>query len=76
MLEHTASLYPDEDALVFPQLKLRWSWRELDERVNQAAAWLIELGVDAGRARRHLVDERSGVDRHVSMPPAESVRSS
>ena len=44
------SLYPDQDALVFPQLNLRWSWRELDERVNQAAAWLIELGVAAGRA--------------------------
>ncbi len=48
VLEHTASLYPDQDALVFPQLKLRWSWRDLDERVNQAAAWLLELGVMPG----------------------------
>ena len=48
VLEHAASVYPGQDALVFPQLKLRWTWRELDERVNQAAAWLIELGIAPG----------------------------
>ncbi len=48
VLERTAGLYPEADALVFPQLELRWSWRELNERVNKAAAWLIELGVGSG----------------------------
>jgi fatty-acyl-CoA synthase len=48
VLERTSSLYPERDALVFPQLELRWSWRDLDERVNRAAAWLIELGVAPG----------------------------
>ncbi len=29
-------------------MKLRWSWRDLSERVNRAAAWFIELGVEPG----------------------------
>ena len=48
VLDRTAELYPDSDALVFPLMKLRWSWRELSERVDRAAAWLIELGVAPG----------------------------
>ncbi len=48
VLARTAGLYPDQDAVVFPQLNLRWSWRELDERVNQVARWFIELGALAG----------------------------
>ena len=27
--------YPDRDAVVFPALGLRWSWRELDRRVDR-----------------------------------------
>jgi fatty-acyl-CoA synthase len=48
VLERTAELYPAQDAMVFPLLKLRWSWRELIDRVNQAAAWLMALGVEPG----------------------------
>jgi fatty-acyl-CoA synthase len=48
VLARTAELYPDHDAVVFPQLKLRWSWRELDLRVSQAAGWLLSLGVEPG----------------------------
>ena len=44
-LDHTASRFPDRDALVFPGLPLRWSWRELNERVNQIASALIALGI-------------------------------
>ncbi len=48
VLERTAEQYPDHDALVFPQLRLRWSWRELDQRVNQIASSLIAMGVALG----------------------------
>ena len=47
-LDRTAALFPDHDALVFPALHLRWSWRELNGRVDQIAAALIALGVEAG----------------------------
>jgi fatty-acyl-CoA synthase len=33
---------------VFPGLELRWSWRELNLRVNQIAAAFIALGVQVG----------------------------
>ena len=33
---------------MFPALKLRWSWRELKQHVNEIAAALIALGVEAG----------------------------
>ncbi len=48
VLGRTAGLYPDRDALVFPGLGLRWSWRELDERVDRIAASLIGRGVGRG----------------------------
>ncbi len=48
VLARTAERYPDQDAVVFPQLKLRWSWRELDRRVDRAASWLLSLGVEPG----------------------------
>ena len=48
VLEHTARQFPDHDALVFPGLNLRWSWRELDRRVSGVAAALIGLGVKPG----------------------------
>jgi fatty-acyl-CoA synthase len=48
VLDRTAAAYPDRDALVFPALTLRWSWSELNRRVNQIAAALIGLGIAAG----------------------------
>ena len=48
VLERTVGLVPDRDALVFPGLGLRWSWRELDERVDRIASSLIGLGVESG----------------------------
>jgi fatty-acyl-CoA synthase len=48
VLSRTAELYPAQDAMVFPILAKRWSWREKLDRVNQAAAWLMELGVEPG----------------------------
>jgi len=47
-LRTTATRYPDHDALVFPGLNLRWSWRELDRRVDSVASGLIRQGVARG----------------------------
>jgi fatty-acyl-CoA synthase len=48
VLGRTAGLHPDRDALVFPSLGFRWSWRELDERVDRIAESLIAMGVARG----------------------------
>src|SRR5205809_36009 len=48
VLERTAARHPDRDALVFPGLGLRWSWRELNERVDRVSSSLIGLGVGRG----------------------------
>ena len=44
----TAARYPASDAVVFPALGLRWSWRELDRRVDAVASALIARGVGPG----------------------------
>jgi fatty-acyl-CoA synthase len=48
VLAHAAERFPDRDALVFPGLALRWSWRELNERVDLVASGLLALGVRRG----------------------------
>ena len=48
VLERTVAQYADRDALVFPGLGLRWSWRELNERVDRVASSLIGMGVEVG----------------------------
>jgi len=48
VLHRTAGRVPDRDAVVFPGLGLRWSWRELDRRVDNVASGLIALGVERG----------------------------
>ena len=48
VLEETSLRLPDHDALVFPGLNLRWSWRELERRINRVASALIALGVEPG----------------------------
>jgi fatty-acyl-CoA synthase len=48
VLRRTASRIPDHDALVFPRLHLRWSWSQLDARVDRLASALIALGVAPG----------------------------
>ena len=34
VLQRPRRAYPDRDAVVFPALGLRWSWSELDRRVD------------------------------------------
>src|SRR5215210_4023509 len=48
ILRKTAGEFPDRDAVVFPALGLRWSWGELDRRVDCVASALIERGVAPG----------------------------
>src|SRR4051812_27408418 len=48
VLDRTVEARVDCDALVFPGLGLRWSWRELGRRVDQVARGLIARGVSRG----------------------------
>jgi fatty-acyl-CoA synthase len=48
VLRQTVANYPDRDAVVFPQLQLRWSWRQFDEQVQRAARGLHALGIRRG----------------------------
>jgi fatty-acyl-CoA synthase len=48
VLDRRVASDPDRDALVFPDLGLRWSWCELDEQVDRVATSMIRLGVRRG----------------------------
>ncbi|SIO02101.1 fatty-acyl-CoA synthase [Singulisphaera sp. GP187] len=48
VLRRTAARYPDRDAVVFPSLAIRWSWREFDRRVDSVASGLLAQGVERG----------------------------
>ena len=47
-LRVTAERFGERDAVVFPDLGLRWSWRELDRRVDVVASALIARGIGQG----------------------------
>jgi fatty-acyl-CoA synthase len=47
-LRVTAERFPQGDAVVFPKLDLRWSWRALDRTVDVVASALVRLGVGRG----------------------------
>jgi fatty-acyl-CoA synthase len=48
VLRKTAERYPAADALAFPKLNLRVSWREFDAQVDAAARGLLALGIQPG----------------------------
>jgi fatty-acyl-CoA synthase len=48
VLARTAARVPTHDAVVFPQLKLRWSWAEFDRRVTDVARALWASGLRPG----------------------------
>src|SRR4051812_38898867 len=48
VLRRTAHAHGERDAVVFPALSLRWSWADLDARVDRLASGLIGLGVRPG----------------------------
>jgi fatty-acyl-CoA synthase len=48
VLAATAARSSDGDALVFPQLNVRLSWRQFAEQVDDAARGLLALGIRSG----------------------------
>ncbi len=48
VLARTAERCAEQDAVVFPKLGLRWSWREFAARVEQAARGLEASGIRRG----------------------------
>jgi fatty-acyl-CoA synthase len=48
VFDETASRWKDRDALIVPQQRIRWTYRELKSRVDQLAAGLLTLGLEPG----------------------------
>src|SRR5262245_11666549 len=48
VLATTAVKFPNREALVFPQLNRRWTWREFASDVDAAARGLLALGIKTG----------------------------
>ena len=48
LLDHISGLYPSNDALVYPELGIRFSYSELNEKCRQVAKGLLKLGIKKG----------------------------
>ncbi|WP_430785723.1 AMP-binding protein [Virgibacillus flavescens] len=48
LLEKQVNLYPNHEAVVYPELNLRKTYKEFDDMVNQAAKGFISLGIEKG----------------------------
>jgi len=48
VLARQAAQYPDKDALIYPELGLRWSFRQLEELAQTCARGLASLGIRKG----------------------------
>ncbi|MFB4169120.1 AMP-binding protein [Virgibacillus sp. JSM 102003] len=48
LLEKQVNLYPDQEAVVYPELNLRKTYKEFDEMANKAAKGLMSLGIEKG----------------------------
>ncbi|HEX8960386.1 MAG TPA: AMP-binding protein [Geobacteraceae bacterium] len=48
LLDHIAATYPDNDAVVYPERNLRYSYREFNEVCRQVAKGLLRLGIGKG----------------------------
>lgn len=51
ILEQTVDSQPEKEALIFVNEKeeARYTWRQIDERSNQVAQWLLTRGVKEGK---------------------------
>src|SRR5258708_7237203 len=48
VLARQAAQYPDKDAVIYPELGLRWSFRQLDELAENCGRGLAALGIGKG----------------------------
>ncbi|UOQ93456.1 AMP-binding protein [Halobacillus shinanisalinarum] len=48
LLEKQAETYPDNEAMVYPELKIRKTYQEFNEMADQAAKGMMALGVEKG----------------------------
>ncbi|SDQ57783.1 AMP-binding protein [Virgibacillus salinus] len=48
LLEKQVNLYPDQEAVVYPELNLRKTYKEFNEIANKAAKGLMSLGIEKG----------------------------
>ncbi|MGP4107102.1 AMP-binding protein [Virgibacillus sp. L01] len=48
LLEKQVNLYPDHEAVVYPELNFRKTYKEFDEMANKAAKGLMSLGIEKG----------------------------
>jgi len=48
VLARQAAQYPDKEALIYPELGLRWTFRELEEQAQTCARGLARLGIGKG----------------------------
>src|SRR5215470_7004023 len=48
VLARQAAQYPDKDALIYPELGLRWTFRQLEELAQTCARGLARLGIRKG----------------------------
>ncbi|MBM7581648.1 fatty-acyl-CoA synthase [Caldicoprobacter guelmensis] len=49
LLDMQAERYPDHEAVVYPFEKVRWTYSEFREKVNQIARGLIRIGIKKGQ---------------------------
>ncbi|MFD1037866.1 AMP-binding protein [Virgibacillus byunsanensis] len=48
LLEEQVNLYPDQEAVIYPELNLRKTYKEFDQMANQAAKSLMSIGIEKG----------------------------
>ncbi|UOR12587.1 AMP-binding protein [Halobacillus amylolyticus] len=48
LLEKQAEMFPDNEAMVYPELKIRKTYQEFNEMADQAAKGMMALGVEKG----------------------------
>ncbi|MDD6088994.1 MAG: AMP-binding protein [Desulfovibrionaceae bacterium] len=48
LLDACTEKYPDDEAVVFPNFGIRWTWRELSFQVDSLARGLIAMGIGKG----------------------------
>jgi fatty-acyl-CoA synthase len=48
LLDETVERFRERDAVVYPELGIRWSWSEFQRQCNRAAKGLMRLGLEKG----------------------------